>query len=202
EGVEVVITAHQGAWEAGWEEADVRLEGDEASQRALRFAAYPLSSAANPADDRVSIGARGLTGEAYQGHVFWDTEIFMLPFFTFTYPAAARALLIYRYHTLPAAREKAARAGFRGALYAWESTDTGAEAAPPQILTPDGEVIRVLSGDQEHHISADIAYAVWGYWRATGDDRFFSEAGAEILLETGRFWASRASRGEDGRYHI
>ena len=147
----------------------------------------------------MSIGARALTGTAYKGHVFWDTDIFMLPFFTLTYPEAARALLMYRYHTLPAARRRAARLGYRGALYAWELADTGEDVTPSLVLEPDGEVIRILTGEQEQHISADVAYAVWSYWRTTGDEAFLVQAGAEILLQTARFWASRVECGEDGR---
>ena len=101
------MQAHVDAWRRKWEAAEVRIVGDEEAQRALRFAIYHLIAAVNPADERVSIGARGLTGEAYRGHVFWDTEIYMLPFYVFTDPPAARALLMYRYHTLDAARRKA-----------------------------------------------------------------------------------------------
>ena len=108
---------------------------------------------------------------------------------------------MYRFHTLPAAREKAHTIGYRGALYAWESAGTGRETTPPFVLAPDGRVVQVLAGQQEHHISADVAYGVWQYWQATGDD-FFVRAGAEIVLETARFWASRGSIGTDGRYHI
>ena len=141
----------------------------------------------------MSIGARGLSGTAYKGHVFWDTDIFMLPFFILTYPEAARALVMYRYHTLAAARAKAARLGYRGAFYAWESADSGEEVTPPFVVAPDGEVIRILTGEQEQHISADVAFGVWKYWEATGDERFLVEAGAEILIETARFWASRVA---------
>jgi trehalose/maltose hydrolase-like predicted phosphorylase len=109
---------------------------------------------------------------------------------------------MYRFHTLGEARAKAARLGWRGALYAWESADTGAETTPEQVIGPDRQVIDVLCGKQEQHISADVAYAVWQYWQASGDARFLLEAGAEILLETGRFWASRAELGDDGRRHI
>ena len=111
--------------------------GDEEAQRALRFATYHLIAAVNPADEHISIGARGLTGEAYRGHVFWDTEIYMLPFYVFTDPPAARALLMYRYHTLDAAR-RSQGPGYEGALYAWESADTGDEATPRTAVTPDG----------------------------------------------------------------
>jgi len=199
---EDIIGAHARAWEKRWRESDVEIEGDEALQRALRFACYHLIGAANPEDERVSVGARALTGEAYKGHVFWDTEIFMLPFYVFTDPPSARALLMYRYHTLPAAREKARRLGYRGALYAWESTDTGEEATPGYAMTPDGEIKPILNGVLEHHISADVAYAVWQYWQATSDEAFLLQAGAEILFETARFWASRGSVEADGRYHI
>ena len=122
----------------------------------------------------------GLTGDAYLGHVFWDTEIYLLPFYTAVWPEAARALLMYRYHTLGGAREKAAHFGFKGALYAWESADTGMETTPERVVLSDGTVVEILTGKMEHHISADIAYAVWQYWRATGDDDFFLRAGAEI----------------------
>jgi kojibiose phosphorylase len=202
EDVDGIIAEHRDAWLARWKASDLRIEGDPTAQRALRFAIYHLSSAANPQDDRVSIGARGLSGTAYKGHVFWDTDIFMLPFFILTYPEAARALVMYRYHTLAGARAKAARLGYRGALYAWESADTGEEMTPPFVVSPDGEVVRVLTGEQEQHISADVAFGVWKYWEATGDERFLVDAGAEILIETARFWASRAEREDDGRYHI
>ena len=202
EDVAGVVGAHRDAWLARWKASDLRIEGDPAAQQALRFAIYHLSSAANPEDEHVSIGARGLSGTAYMGHVFWDTDIFMLPFFMLTYPEAARALVMYRYHTLAGARAKAARLGYRGALYAWESADTGEEVTPPFVVAPDGEIIRILTGEQEQHISADVAFGVWKYWEATGDERFLVDAGVEILIETARFWASRAAREEDGRYHI
>ena len=108
-----------------WDASDVIIEGDNETQEALRFAVYHLNSAANPVDERVSVGARALTGDAYFGHVFWDTEIYLLPFYTAVWPEAARAMLMYRYHTLPAARAKAAHMGCKGAQYAWESANTG-----------------------------------------------------------------------------
>jgi trehalose/maltose hydrolase-like predicted phosphorylase len=197
-----VLAAHETAWKERWDAGEVRIDGDDEMQCALRFAAYHLTSAANPEDERVSIGARALTGDAYLGHVFWDTEIYLLPFYTAVWPEAARALLMYRFHTLPAARAKAACFGFKGALYAWESADTGAETTPAHVVISKDAVVEILSGRMEHHISADIAYAVWQYWRASGDDDFFLAAGAEMLLETARFWASRAAAEADGRRHI
>jgi trehalose/maltose hydrolase-like predicted phosphorylase len=197
-----VLSRHESAWAERWRLSDVEVEGDPAAQEALRFALYHLNSAANPADERVSIAARALTGPDYGGHVFWDTEIYLLPFYTLTWPQAARSLLMYRFHTLDGARAKAASMGWRGALYAWESADTGEEATPKEVIGPDRQVIPILSGRQEQHISADVAYAVWQYWRATGDEDFLKEAGAEILLETARFWASRARLEAEGRRHI
>ena len=192
------IAAHEAAWSERWRLSDVEIEGDDTAQQALRFAVYHLNSAANPADERVSIGARSLTGQDYRGHVFWDTEIYLLPFFVTTWPEAARSLLMYRFRRLDGARAKAAGMGWRGALYAWEFADTGAETTPEHAIGPDRRVIDILCGKQEQHISADVAYAVWQYWLATEDEAFFLDAGAEILLETGRFWSSRA-RLEDRR---
>jgi trehalose/maltose hydrolase-like predicted phosphorylase len=197
-----VLAAHEAAWAERWRASDVEVSGDAEAQTALRFALYHLNSAADPTDERVSIAARGLTGDDYRGHVFWDTEIYLLPFFTLTWPAAARAMLMYRFLTLDGARAKAKRMGWRGALYAWESADTGAEASPAEVVGPDRKIIAIQTGVQEQHISADIAYAVWRYWQATGDETFLIDAGAEILFETARFWASRAVRGADGRRHI
>jgi kojibiose phosphorylase len=201
-GAAAAVEKHTAAWSARWQTADVQVGGDEEAQRTLRFAVYHLVSAANPDDPHVSVGARAMTGEAYRGHVFWDTEIYVLPFYLYTEPAAARSLLEYRYHTLPGARRKAQALGYRGALYAWESTDTGDETTPTVAITPGGQVVRILTGEQEHHISADVAYAVWQYWRLTGDDAFLLDFGAEILLETARFWASRGSVEADGGFHI
>jgi trehalose/maltose hydrolase-like predicted phosphorylase len=183
-----VVAEHEAAWSSRWQCSDVEVDGDAAAQQALRFAVYHLNSAANPADERVSIGARALTGDDYHGHVFWDTEIYLVPFYVLTWPEAARALLMYRFHTLDGARAKAA--------------DTGAETTPEQVIGPDRQVVDVLCGKQEQHISADVAYAVWQYWQATGDEGFLLDAGAEILLETGRFWSSRAQPEADGHCHI
>ena len=197
-----VLAAHETAWRQHWDASDVIIEGDDKVQEAVRFAVYHLTSAANPEDECVSVGARGLTGDAYFGHVFWDTEIYLLPFYIGVWPEAARALLMYRYHTLHGARAKAAHFGFRGALYAWELADTGEETTPERVIGADGTPVEILTGRMEHHISADVAYAVWQYWRFTRDDDFFLRAGAEMLLETARFWASRAVAEADGKRHI
>ena len=197
-----VVQEHEAAWSDRWRSSDIEVGGDPAAEQALRFAVYHLNSAANPADERVSIGARGLTGDDYHGHVFWDTEIYLLPFYVLTWPEAARALLMYRFRTIDGARQKAAHMGWRGAMYAWESADTGAEATPEQVVDPDGQIVDILCGKQEQHITAAIAYALWQYWQATEDVDFLLDAGAEILLETGRFWSSRAQPEGDGYCHI
>lgn len=190
-----LLEEHRRVWHAIWDRCDIVIEGDDFAQKAMRFAVFQMVQAAPRHTDRVSMGARGLSGEGYKGHVFWDTETFVVPFFTFTLPEIARNLLGYRYHTLPAARRNAASKGYRGAMFAWESADTGEETTPPWG-DPDpvtGERRRILCGDLEHHITADVAYAVWQYCMATADEEFLLQKGAEILVETGRFWASRAS---------
>jgi len=201
-GIGELRARHRRAWRERWVDADVVVDGDAEAQRALRFALYHLISAGDPESDRASIGARAMTGPGYRGHVFWDTEIFVLPFFIWTHPQTARALLAYRHRTLPAARAKAARLGYAGALYAWESADTGEETTPEHIWLPDGTRLTILTGLQEHHIAADVAWAVCQYQLVTGDDAFMAEMGAEIVLETARFWASRVTQGADGRLHI
>jgi kojibiose phosphorylase len=109
---------------------------------------------------------------------------------------------MYRWHTLPAARAKAARLGYRGALYAWESADDGQDVTPSHVLSPSGDLVRIKVGEEEQHVSAAVAYGIWTYWRATEDDGFLLQAGAEMVVETARFWASRAVLEEDGQRHI
>ncbi|NOX44279.1 MAG: beta-phosphoglucomutase, partial [Caldiserica bacterium] len=201
-GLPGILEDHRRAWAALWEDCDLVIEGDEELQRAVRFNLYHLLISAPHHAEGLSIPAKGLTGFGYRGHVFWDTEIFMLPFFVHTAPALARRILMYRYRTLPGARENARKRGYRGAMYAWESADDGTEVTPRWIPAPDGSPVPIRCGELEHHITADVAYAVWQYWRASGDDAFMRDHGAEILFETARFWASRAEPGADGLYHI
>jgi len=186
---------NEDVWQQFWQRADVIIEGDTKAQLGMRYNIYQLRINVSAHDSRYSIAAKGLTGFGYRGHVFHDTEIFMLPFFTYVMPEIARNLLLYRYHTLPAARQKAANNGYKGAQYAWESTLSGEEVTPPSIIHPEtGEVIPVLNGSLELHITASIAHAVWQYWCVAGDDDFMREYGAEILLNTAMFWASRAQK--------
>ena len=135
----------------------------------MRFNIFQLLSAAPRHDERVNIGAKTLSGYGYRGHSFWDTEIFMLPFFTYTRPEIARNLLSYRYHGLAGARRKAMENRFCGAQYPWESAATGEEVTPTWVPHSSDRTrqIRIWTGDIEIHISADIAYAIWQYWQAT-----------------------------------
>jgi kojibiose phosphorylase len=191
------------AWGREWEHADVLIEGDEEAQIAIRFSLFQLLIAAPRHDDRVNIGAKTLSGFGYRGHSFWDTETFMLPFFIYCAPNIARNLLDYRYHRLPGARLKARANGYEGAQFPWESADTGEEVTPTWVphYADRTQQIRIWTGDIEIHISADIAHAAHLYWRTTGDDDWFIEKGAELVLDTAKFWASRAEWNVDtGEY--
>ena len=192
-----LMRTHVHAWESVWRDIDVLIEGDDEAQLAARFNLFQLQIAAPRHDDRVSIGAKTLSGLGYRGHVFWDTEIFILPFFTYTQPHIARNLLCYRYHTLEGARRKALANGYRGAQYAWESALTGDEVTPSWVPSFAGTgLVRIWTGDIEIHITSDIAYALVQYWRASCDDAFMRDYGAEIILDTARFWADRAEEEE------
>jgi trehalose/maltose hydrolase-like predicted phosphorylase len=201
-GLPAALRQSAAAWAERWATADVEVTGDEELQRRVRFASYHLIGCANPEDPRAAPGARSLTGERYKGHVFWDNEIFVLPFLVYTHPPSARAVLGYRHHTLPAARRNARVRGWRGAAYAWESADTGEDVTPAYYFTARGERKDTRTGEEEHHLNADIGFAVWQYWQATGDERHLLEEGAELLVELARFWASRAERDAGGRWHV
>lgn len=196
---EALVQAHAQEWAGFWRRSDIRVAGRPSVEQALRFGSYHLRLPAGD-DPRVSIGARTLTGRGYEGHVFWDTEIFMLPFYLHTEPARARTLLLYRHHTLEGARRRARELGYRGACYAWESTVTGDDVTPSRILLrSSGREIPIFTGSQQMHVTADVAYAIWRYWEATRDEDFLSGPGATILFETARFWASRMT--PDGQHH-
>lgn len=201
---ETLLTAHVEAWAEVWEKSDIVIEGDEQAQLAVRYNLFQLLQAVPRRDTQVSVPAKTLSGFAYRGHVFWDTEVFILPFLIFTQPDLARNLLTYRYHTLPGARRKAETAGYEGAMFAWESANTGDEVTPRWVPHPSSpDLIRIWCGDIEQHITVDIAYAVWFYWYVTGDDEWMRQCGAEIILDTAKFWGSRAEwNAESGRYEL
>lgn len=182
------------AWQKEWQRTDIIIEGDDEAQISVRFNLFQMLIAAPRNDDRVNIGAKTLSGFGYRGHAFWDTEIFMLPLFIYTAPHIAKNLLNYRYNNLPGARRKARENGFEGAQFPWESADTGEEVTPTWVphFADRTKLVRIWTGDIEIHISADIAHAAYQYWQASGDDAWFIEKGAELILDTAKFWASRA----------
>jgi beta-phosphoglucomutase family hydrolase len=196
-----LFDAHASCWNDVWNRANVQITGSAATVQALRFNSYHLTIAADR-DPRVSVGGRALTGRAYEGHVFWDVEIFKLPFYVHNFPDVARCLLEYRYHTLGGARLKAHQLGCRGACYAWESTTTGEEVTPQTIrLKSTGVKVPIFTGTQQVHVTAGVSHGVWRYWEATRDASFMRDAGVEILVETARFWTTRSTR--DAHYfHI
>ncbi len=202
EPYETLLAEHKKAWHDYWQVSDVVIEGDDRAQQAIRYNIYQLRISASSHDSRYSIAAKGLTGFGYRGHVFQDTEIFMLPYFTYVHPDIARNLLLYRYRLLPAAQAKAKRNGYDGAQFPWESTLNGEETTPPAIVHPEtSELIPVLNGQIELHITASISHGVWQYWQFTGDDEFMREYGTEILLSTAEFWACRVVWNPESSYY-
>ena len=179
------------------------IEGDIEAQLAMRFNIFHLVIAAPRWTDRASIGAKTLSGFGYRHHVFWDTEIFMLPLFAHAQPGLAANMLQYRFHNLPGARRKAAGNGYAGAQFPWESAADGVEVTPtwvPHFADPT-RLIRIWTGDIEIHITADVAYAVMQFWQITGDDSWMRDYGAEMVLDGASFFASAAQLEEDGKYH-
>ncbi|WP_445632543.1 Beta-phosphoglucomutase [Nostoc sp. DSM 114161] len=188
-----LLKTSEQAWDEVWQQSDIVIEGDSTAAFAVRYNLFQLLIASPRHDEKVSIPAKTLSGFGYRGHIFWDTEIFMLPFFLFTQPALARNLLSYRWHTLPGARRKATHYGYKGAMFSWESAATGDEVTPRWSLPTDfySEDVRIWCRDREIHINADIPYAVWNYWQATGDNEWMQKYGAEIILDAAIFWGSR-----------
>ncbi|WP_163192348.1 glycoside hydrolase family 65 protein [Clostridium thermarum] len=193
-GYDQLFSDNKGLWRQRWEKADVVIEGDDYAQLALRYSMYHLMIIAPTHTDRASIPARGLSGQVYKGAIFWDTEIFMLPFFLHTNPQIAKNLLKYRCNTLDGARRKAAEYGYRGAFYAWESQDSGDDACTYFNVTDvfTGRPMRTFFRDRQIHISADVAYAIWQYYFMTGDESLLLEGGAEVIIECARFFYSYA----------
>ena len=192
-GVSNLLKSHIKAWDRRWGYSDINIEGDLLIQKALRFDMYHLLISAPPQDMDVSVAANALSGEWYKGHVFWDTEIYMLPFFTHTQPKVARDLLMYRYRRLKQAKQGAEARGYKGALWPWESAASGKDETPQTWVNFDGTVIPVHTSEREHHIASDVAYGLLSYYQATGDEDFMLQYGAEMVFETARFWASRVT---------
>ena len=200
-GRERLLIEHRCAWAARWERADVRIEGDPELQLALRLAIYHLMGCA--ADNgEAAIGARGLTGPGYNGHVFWDADVFVLPFLAATHPAAARAALEYRVQRLAASRQIAREEGRSGARFAWESAASGFDVTPKLALDRAGHEVAILTGEREEHIVADVAWGCACYVDWSGDEDFRDGPGRELVVETARYWASRLEWDGAGRAHI
>jgi trehalose/maltose hydrolase-like predicted phosphorylase len=193
-GFAAVLAAHDAAWERRWAAGEAGVEGDDEADRALKYSLYQLNAAAPDPGEALSIPARGLSGQVYKGAVFWDTELFMLPYFAAANPRIARGLLDYRIATLDGARLKAAEYGYRGAYYAWESQETGDDACTlfnvNDVFT--GRPLRTFFRDKQIHISADVAWAVRLYLEATGDESILLAGGAEVVFECARFLADWA----------
>ena len=200
-GFERLLREQREAWACRWQEAEVVVEGDHELQRAIRFALFQLMASVGDRDE-AGVGARGLSGPAYSGHVFWDADVFVLPFFAATHPEAARAMLEYRIRRLPAAREAARALGRSGARFPWESAADGRDVTPASVRDASGRLVPIRTGELEEHIVGDVAWAAACYLDWTGDAAFAAGPGRELLVETARYWASRVRYGGDGRAHI
>ena len=188
-----------------WTRVPIEIDGPEFDQLAIRFAQYHMQLMTPAHDNRMNIGAKGLSGEGYKGHTFWDTEIFLLPYFIFNMPEVARSLVEYRYLSLPGAHAKAAHNGYEGAQFPWESAWLDDGEVTPEYMGTDivtGQLIKVWSGFIEIHITADVAYGVWQYYMCTGDQDFMDKYGYELMLDCAKFWSSRLEPGADGKLHI
>jgi protein-glucosylgalactosylhydroxylysine glucosidase len=185
-----LLKRHEEAWNKLWE-SDILIEGDLDAQKAAHFALYNLYSFAREGT-AYSLSPMGLSGLGYNGHIFWDTELWMYPPLLLLQPEIARSLLEYRYQRLEAAKANARSHGFKGAMYPWESADDGQEATPVWALT----------GPFQHHITGCVGYAFWKYYQVTRDKAWLTERGYPVLKEVADFWASRVEKGSDGKYHI
>ncbi|HEY4301570.1 MAG TPA: glycosyl hydrolase family 65 protein [Candidatus Didemnitutus sp.] len=206
-GYEACLARHNAEWAGKWQRSDVVIEGDEEAQLALRYSILQLLMAAPLEGSANSIPARALSGQVYKGAIFWDTEMFMFPFFLHTYPEKAVELLRYRIRTLDGARRKARTEvpGYRGAFYAWESQDTGDEACTYYNVGDPftGRELRTYFRDKQVHISGDVAIALWEHFKLTGDDSLLLQGGAEVILECARFYSSYIYfKADKNRYEV
>lgn len=199
-----IFKKHIKAWHDLWDKADIIIEGDRFSQKVVRLHIYHLLVTASLHNKNIDAGmpARGLHGEAYRGHIFWD-ELFIFPFYNLHFPEISKALLMYRYKRLDVARKYAAENGYRGAMYPWQTADDGEEETQIIHYNPvSGKWDSDLSRRQRH-VSIAIAYNIWEYYYCTNDLEFLHNYGAEVMLEIARFWASMATYNKkDKKYHI
>jgi len=201
---EDVLQASAAAWADVWEKIDIQIEGDRLAQKLIRLHLYHLLVTASPhnVDIDAGIPARGLHGEAYRGHIFWD-ELFVLPFYDLHFSDTARSVLLYRYRRLDQARAYAKEYGYEGAMFPWQSGSDGREETQVLHLNPMSGEWGADHSSLQRHVSLAIAYNVWQYFWITNDTEFLETYGAEMFLEICRFWASKASYNEQtGRYEI
>jgi trehalose/maltose hydrolase-like predicted phosphorylase len=190
EGSHQLIKDHQAAWADLWK-SDIIIDGDDHSQRDVRLMLYHLYSFARQGT-AYSLSPMGLSGLGYNGHTFWDTEIWMYPALLLLHPEIAASLMEYRFQRLPAAIRNAAEHGYKGAMFPWESAASGNEETP----------VWALSGPFEHHITADVGIAAWNYYCVTHDKTWLKDKGYALLQATADFWTSRVQRNSPGHYDI
>lgn len=192
------------SWARIWDEIDIRLEGDRKAQKLLRLHLFHLMVTASYHNENIDAGipARGLHGEAYRGHIFWD-ELFILPLYDMHFKNTAKSLLMYRYNRLNEALKYAEEYGYEGAMYPWQSGSDGREETQIVHLNPLTGIWGADHSSLQRHVSLAIAYNIWQYYNITNDLEFAENYGAEMFMEICRFWASKAILNEDtGRYEI
>ena len=190
EGTERLLQRHLAEWEKLWK-GDIVIDGDAETQKDVRFALYHLYSFAR-AGTGYSLSPMGLSGLGYNGHVFWDTELWMYPPLLLLQPEIAKSILEYRFKRLGAAKQNAFSHGYQGAMFPWESSDEGSEDTPVWALT----------GPFQHHITGCVGWAFWKYYQVTKDKQWLRDRGYPVLKEVADFWASRVERKGPGRYEI
>jgi len=190
EGTERLLKRHENAWEKLWE-SDIIIEGDLQAQKDIRFAMYHLYSFAR-AGTAYSLSPMGLSGLGYNGHIFWDTELWMYPPLLMLHPEIAKSLLEYRFVRLDAAKQNAFSHGYKGAMFPWESAGDGSEDTPVWALT----------GPFQHHISGCIGWSYWKYYQLTHDKTWLQDRGYPLLKAVADFWTSRVDRNGEGQYDI
>lgn len=191
ENFETILQAHQRAWKELWHRCDIVIEGDEEAQLIMRLHIFHLlqTVSMHSADMDVGVPSRGWHGEAYRGHIFWD-ELYIFPFLNMSIPQLTRSLLMYRYRRLNEARNAAREAGYKGAMYPWQSGSNGREESQVLHLNPESGEWDPDISNLQRHISAAVAYNVWQYYQATCDKEFMDFFGSEMILDIARFWAS------------
>ncbi|QXF84246.1 beta-phosphoglucomutase family hydrolase (plasmid) [Rhodococcus pyridinivorans] len=203
-GVTELLPGHEAAWRRLWDRFRVQLDTDRELQLVLNLHLFHLMQTVSPHSEGLDTGvpARGLNGEGYRGHVFWD-ELFVLPVITTHLPAVTRSLLEYRWRRLDTARDAAARAGLAGALFPWQSGSDGREETPTQLYNPRSERWMPDNSRRQRHVGLAVAYNAWQYYQSTGDRVWLTDRGGELLIEVARLFTSLAEHDpEEDRFHL